>query len=583
MAEKDVNIFDYDQMDFGFPEQPTLEDTDPRSYFQDLLITDEDSYLKKYGTPSLTDEQIDSLYAPSDFSGQKKLALAQFGFGLMRPTEEGRIGASLADAGQQLAGNLSKITAAQRQEQKANQQGKITAKLQREATELGNRKAIFDANRQVETTVATNMLQKNITKNEAMMDAYNKQFSAAQKAKTDYVLDLRKPKKGQFRLPLADGTGYDDPFVGYTVLTPDGPQFYRPTGELNESGLPQMELIENPAGIQEMTTAMTGTPDDYNQMGSVSQILDIKNQIDTYDKNIMYLSDLRQSVGTNKMRAGFLAGLKLKGQDFAQIISDATGIGIGKQYDDQFAGGYEFTTGPMAGQKIAKGTKFQPIHTTIEAFLSQPDKVQNYLDEGLITQEDVDNMKKLTGSFDIMAAEGEALKKSDGFGVGGQVQYGQKAMFADGLHEIFESPDEQEKIAQKLGWYDTDLPLNQARANAIIYAIARARKSSGRLNLDDIQRAAQDLNLYGFTSSVAVIEKLQFLEDDLRLSRQAALNSFSVIPQFKLVYDNLIKMGYATVDFDRLRGDIEKTKGGVTPTLPVFEVMEDGSVRMKGE
>ena len=36
----------------------------------------------------------------------------------------------------------------------------------------------------------------------------------------------------------------------------------------------------------------------------------------------MYLSDLRNSIGSNKLRAGFLAGLKLKGQDFASILND---------------------------------------------------------------------------------------------------------------------------------------------------------------------------------------------------------------------------------------------------------------------
>ena len=37
-------------------------------------------------------------------------------------------------------------------------------------------------------------------------------------------------------------------------------------------------------------------------------------------------------------------------------------------------------------------------------------------------------------------------------------------------------------------------------AQAIIYALARARKSSGRLNLDDIERAAETLNIYNDSS-----------------------------------------------------------------------------------
>ncbi|HAI44066.1 MAG TPA: hypothetical protein DCM40_41180, partial [Maribacter sp.] len=107
--------------------------------------------------------------------------------------------------------------------------------------------------------------------------------------------------------------------------------------------------------------------------------------------------------------------------------------------------------------------------------------------------------------------------------------------------------------------------------------------SSGRLNLDDIQRAAQDLNLYGFTSAAAVVTKLEFLENDLRLSRMSALDSFAIIPQFAPVYQKLLDMGYDKVDFDRLREQISKSKGDTTLTLPKFVIMEDGSVRMEGE
>ena len=45
--------------------------------------------------------------------------------------------------------------------------------------------------------------------------------------------------------------------------------------------------------------------------------------------------------------------------------------------------------------------------------------------------------------------------------------------------------------------YDPDLPRNEVRVQSLIYALARARKSSGRLNKDDIERASLTLNLYG--------------------------------------------------------------------------------------
>ena len=81
------------------------------------------------------------------------------------------------------------------------------------------------------------------------------------------------------------------------------------------------------------------------------------------------------------------------------------------------------------------------------------------------------------------------------------------------------SPEEEKNlIFKKLRLFDTELPANQVRANAIIYAIARARKSSGRLNLDDIERAAKDLNIYG-DSSADVIAKIGVLRTKLIISR----------------------------------------------------------------
>ena len=71
---------------------------------------------------------------------------------------------------------------------------------------------------------------------------------------------------------------------------------------------------------------------------------------------------------------------------------------------------------------------------------------------------------------------------------------------------LFENEDEKQAIYNKLGFFDTELSANEVRANSIIYAIARARKSSGRLNLDDIERAAKDLDIYG-DSSVDVVNK----------------------------------------------------------------------------
>jgi len=42
---------------------------------------------------------------------------------------------------------------------------------------------------------------------------------------------------------------------------------------------------------------------------------------------------------------------------------------------------------------------------------------------------------------------------------------------------------------------DTEMFKNQVRINALAYGLARSRKSNGRLNLDDLQRASKAINL----------------------------------------------------------------------------------------
>ena len=89
------------------------------------------------------------------------------------------------------------------------------------------------------------------------------------------------------------------------------------------------------------------------------------------------------------------------------------------------------------------------------------------------------------------------------------------------------------------------LSANEVRANSIIYAIARARKSSGRLNLDDIERAAQDLNIYG-DSSVDVVTKIRILKQQLLGSRNDDLGQIQLI--FPNYYKTMIEQGYGAYD-----------------------------------
>ena len=127
----------------GLPEKPELIDPKPEDYFNEQIALggmDDASYLKEFATPTFTDEQIEKLYAPSDYSSDKGLALMRLGLGLMQPTRGGQIGAAISAAGTQYANEISKIKQLQRAENKANRQGILTAKLQQRAAQISDKK-----------------------------------------------------------------------------------------------------------------------------------------------------------------------------------------------------------------------------------------------------------------------------------------------------------------------------------------------------------------------------------------------------------------------------------------------------------
>ena len=78
--------------------------------------------------------------------------------------------------------------------------------------------------------------------------------------------------------------------------------------------------------------------------------------------------------------------------------------------------------------------------------------------------------------------------------------------------------------------YDADIAANEIKLNSIYYAIARSRKRTGRLNVDDINSARNSLQLYtlDFTkaSSDAIISALNTVELELQGFVDAQTNSY---------------------------------------------------------
>jgi len=65
------------------------------------------------------------------------------------------------------------------------------------------------------------------------------------------------------------------------------------------------------------------------------------------------------------------------------------------------------------------------------------------------------------------------------------------------------------------GDFDPKLAENRTRAHAIAYAVARARKTNGRLNLDDVKTARESLHITGFKDARTAMQELYTIRDEL--------------------------------------------------------------------
>ena len=79
--------------------------------------------------------------------------------------------------------------------------------------------------------------------------------------------------------------------------------------------------------------------------------------------------------------------------------------------------------------------------------------------------------------------------------------------------------DHNSEFSEQLwGNFKPQIAENRVRVQAIAYALARARKDSGRLNLDDIARAYESLKIQSFTDSDTVMAGLAAVREELRLA-----------------------------------------------------------------
>ena len=75
--------------------------------------------------------------------------------------------------------------------------------------------------------------------------------------------------------------------------------------------------------------------------------------------------------------------------------------------------------------------------------------------------------------------------------------------------------------------FDPAFAENRVLVNAIAYSVARARKKTGRLNLDDVRNARESLTLGGFTSADTVLAGLTAVRKELFTANEALKIQFT--------------------------------------------------------
>ena len=321
--------------------------------------------------------------------------------------------------------------------------------------------------------------------NAASWEAYNKMANTNMTEAMKFGMKKFESKPVKIR-GMHNGVMKD--MAGFMV----NDQYYVPTTKKDpETGDFIYELVSDPTSI-EIISSTTQAVDDVTK--NMTQYNEIYSDYNNIAKNIYSLRQIMRSVdpgeGGDPTRVAITGYIRKQVQKYGQIMSDFSKDFFSDEYID-----------PLTGDR--KGGKGKTV------WLSDLSDIIAMDDTGAITNEQKENFKMINNLLSSIEADGLGLID--------------RARNEDlSLH--FEGDTEAERQANKNAIFsrlkfDTKIPENEARAQAIIYALARARKSSGRLNLDDIERAAETLNIYN-DSSQAILTKLKVVEEELIAAHQ---------------------------------------------------------------
>jgi len=444
-----------------------------------------ENFATTFTLPAKTEAELAAMFPDTSYKSDKYLALAKAGLALMQPTIGGRIAPSIANAGTGLLNDVAAISAKERAARAKAKAGKLSYKQQEAANFLQAKAQAFGINQNlVVKELVTNHEQK-MKRNASEWETYSKMANTNMTKALEFGMNKFESKPVKIR-----GTfnGVRKDVAGFLV----NDQYYIPTTKKDSvTGDFIYELVPDPTNIEIISSTTQDVDDVTKNMTQYNEIFSDYNNI---AKNIYSLRQIMRSVdpgqGGDPTRVAVTGYIRRQVQKYGQIASDFTKDFFSEDYVD-----------PITQEK--KGGRGKTV------WLSDLSDIVVMSEDGSINEAQKENFKMINNLLSSIEADGLALID--------------RARSEDlSLH--FEGDTEAERQANKTKifnrlQFDTKIPENEARAQAIIYALARARKSSGRLNLDDIERAAETLNIYN-DSSQAILTKLKVVEEELIAAHQ---------------------------------------------------------------
>ena len=444
-----------------------------------------ENFATMFTQPAKTEAELNAMFPDTSYKSDKYLALAKAGLALMQPTIGGRIAPSIANAGTGLLNDVAAISAKERAARAQAKAGKISYKQQEAANFLQAKAQAFGINQNLITKELVTNYEQKAKRNASEWETYSKMANTNMTKALEFGMNKFESKPVKIR-----GTfnGVRKDVAGFLV----NDQYYIPTTKKDSvTGDFIYELVPDPTNIEIISSTTQDVDDVTKNMTQYNEIFSDYNNI---AKNIYSLRQIMRSVdpgqGGDPTRVAVTGYIRRQVQKYGQIASDFTKDFFGDEYVD-----------PITGDK--KGGRGKTV------WLTDLSDIVVMSDDASINAAQKENFKMINDLFSSIEADGMALVD--------------RARSEDlSLH--FEGDTEAERQANKTKifnrlQFDTKIPENEARAQAIIYALARARKSSGRLNLDDIERAAETLNIYN-DSSQAILTKLKVVEEELIAAHQ---------------------------------------------------------------